>query len=407
LSVQQLRPATERELQRFIGDAARAQMPVEIVGAGTKRTVGRPVNAGAVVSTASLSGLTLYEPTELVMGARAGTPLSRIEDELSRKGQMLAFEPIDLGPVLGGEPNRGTIGAVFSTNLSGCRRVIAGGARDHLLGIEAVTGAGQAFRGGGRVMKNVTGYDLCRAVCGSWGTLAVMSNVTFKVLPRPERTGTLVFLGLDDRSGIEALCTALNTPFEVSGAIHLQASLAARLRHGGLRAERKSVTALRLETFASSYAYRLDRLRSALAAFGDIHVLDDDSSLAFWSELRQLSVLQQSTAPLWRISTAPRSGPDVVAAITRYMDCKAYYDWSGGLIWAEVLDTADAGASDIRRVIASHGGHATLIRATPSVRASVDVFQPLDPGLVEISRGIKAVFDPHDVLNRGRMLADL
>jgi glycolate oxidase FAD binding subunit len=407
LSVQQLRPATERELQRFIGDAARAQMPVEIVGAGTKRTVGRPVNAGAVVSTASLSGLTLYEPTELVMGARAGTPLSRIEDELSRKGQMLAFEPIDLGPVLGGEPNRGTIGAVFSTNLSGCRRVIAGGARDHLLGIEAVTGAGQAFRGGGRVMKNVTGYDLCRAVCGSWGTLAVMSNVTFKVLPRPERTGTLVFLGLDDRSGIEALCTALNTPFEVSGAIHLQASLAARLRHGGLRAERKSVTALRLETFASSYAYRLDRLRSALAAFGDIHVLDDDSSLAFWSELRQLSVLQQSTAPLWRISTAPRSGPDVVAAITRYMDCKACYDWSGGLIWAEVLDTADAGASDIRRVIASHGGHATLIRATPSVRASVDVFQPLDPGLVEISRGIKAVFDPHDVLNRGRMLADL
>jgi glycolate oxidase FAD binding subunit len=407
LSVQQLRPATERELQRFIGDAARAQMPVEIVGAGTKRTVGRPVNAGAVVSTASLSGLTLYEPTELVMGARAGTPLSRIEDELSRKGQMLAFEPIDLGPVLGSEPNRGTIGAVFSTNLSGCRRVIAGGARDHLLGIEAVTGAGQAFRGGGRVMKNVTGYDLCRAVCGSWGTLAVMSNVTFKVLPRPERTGTLVFLGLDDRSGIEALCTALNTPFEVSGAIHLQASLAARLRHGGLRAERKSVTALRLETFASSYAYRLDRLRSALAAFGDIHVLDDDSSLAFWSELRQLSVLQQSTAPLWRISTAPRSGPDVVAAITRYMDCKACYDWSGGLIWAEVLDTADAGASDIRRVIASHGGHATLIRATPSVRASVDVFQPLDPGLVEISRGIKAVFDPHDVLNRGRMLADL
>ncbi len=405
--MQQLRPATERELQRFIGDAARAQMPVEIVGAGTKRDIGRPVNSGAVISTDGLTGLTLYEPTELVMGARAGTPLPRIEDELARKGQMLAFEPIDLGPVLGNAPGRGTIGAVFATNLSGSRRVIAGAARDHLLGIEAVTGAGQAFRGGGRVMKNVTGYDLCRAVCGSWGTLAVMSSVTFKVLPRPERTGTLVFLGLDDRSAVEALCAALGTPFEVSGAIHLQAPLAARLRHDGLRSEQKSVTAVRIETFSSSYTYRIDRLRTALAAFGDIHLLDDESSLAFWGELRQLSVLQGSAAPLWRISTAPRSGPQVVAAIARYMDCKAYYDWSGGLIWAEVLDTADAGASDIRRVIASHGGHATLIRAAPSVRASVDVFQPLDPGLAEVSRGIKAVFDPHDVLNRGRLLADL
>lgn len=401
------RPGSERELQRLITEAARAEMPVEIIGAGTKRTVGRPVNSGLVISTASLSGVTLYEPTELVMGARVGTPLADLEQRLADRGQMLAFEPIDLGPVLGGPANGGTIGAAFATNFSGSRRVMAGGARDHLLGIEAITGAGQSFRGGGRVMKNVTGYDLCRAVCGSWGTLAVMTNVTFKVLPRPERTGTLIILGLDDTSGVEALCAALGTPFEVTGAVHVQEALAARLRHEGLAAAGKAVTAVRIENFASSIRYRLDRLKEALRAFGEIHELEDESALAFWSELRQLSLLQGSTAPLWRLSTAPRSGPAVVAAITRYMECRAFYDWSGGLIWAEVLDTADAGAADIRRVIASHGGHATLIRAAPAVRASIDVFQPLEPDLAAITRGIKAVFDPKDILNRGRMLADL
>lgn len=405
--MQNARPGSERELQRLIMDAARAQMPIEVLGAGTKRNVGRPVNAGLAISTGSLSGVTLYEPTELVMGARAGTPLVEIEKRLAEKGQMLAFEPVDLGPVLGASAGGGTIGAVFATNLSGSRRVIAGGARDHLLGIEAITGGGQSFRGGGRVMKNVTGYDLCRAVCGSWGTLAVMTGVTFKVLPRPERTGTLVFLGLDDTSAVEALCAALGTPFEVSGAIHLQASLVARLRHAGLAAAGKSITAVRLETYESSLRYRLDRLKEALREYGEIHELDEANALAFWGELRQLSVLQGSTAPLWRLSTAPRSGPAVVAAITRFMECRAFYDWSGGLVWAEVLDTADAGASDVRRVIASHGGHATLIRATPAVRAGIDVFQPLEPDLAAITRGIKSVFDPADVLNRGRLLASL
>ncbi len=405
--MQNARPGSERELQRLIAEAARAEMPIEVLGAGTKRAVGRPVNSGLAITTASLSGVTLYEPTELVMGARAGTPLADIEQRLAEKGQMLAFEPIDLGPVLGSPAGSGTIGAVFATNLSGSRRVMAGGARDHLLGVEAITGAGQAFRGGGRVMKNVTGYDLCRAVCGSWGTLAVMTSVTFKVLPRAEREGTLVILGLDDASGVEALCAALGTPFEVSGAVHLQAPLAARLWHGGLAGAQKAITAVRIETFASSIRYRLDRLKEALSAYGEIHELDDENSKAFWSELRQLSVLQDSSAPLWRISAAPRSGPAIVAAIARYMECRAYYDWSGGLVWAEVLDTADAGAADIRRVIASHGGHATLIRAAPAVRASIDVFQPLEPDLAAITRGIKAVFDPGDVLNRGRLLAGL
>jgi glycolate oxidase FAD binding subunit len=193
------------------------------------------------------------------------------------------------------------------------------------------------------------------------------------------------------------------TPYEVSGAIHLQPALVARLWHEGLREQGQAITALRVENFAKSVAYRLGRLRDHLKAYGEIHTLDCENSLAMWGELRQLSVLQGSAAPLWRISTAPAAGPKVVAAIGAYMECRAFYDWSGGLIWAEVLPTTDAGAADIRRVIATHGGHATLIRAEPAVRSAVDVFQPLEAGLARLSRKLKETFDPAGILNPGRM----
>ena len=401
-----VRPATEQELQRILTEASGSGSPVEVMGSGSKRAVGRPAQAALSLTTSSMTGISLYEPTELVLSARAGTLLTRVEEELAGQGQMLAFEPIDLGPVLGVEPGHVTMGALLATNLSGARRVASGGVRDHALGLRAVTGAGQPFRAGGRVMKNVTGYDLTRGLSGSWGTLAVLTEVTFKLMPVPEETGTLVLFGLEDEIAVEALCTAMATPYEVSGAVHLQQALAARLWHASTRAQQKSVTAIRVENFSRSVAYRTGRLKDALKPYGEVHQLDHTGSLAFWDELRQLSILQQSDAPVWRISTAPRSGPKVVAAITRYMDCRAFYDWSGGLVWAEVLPAADAGAADIRRVMAAHGGHATLIRAEPPVRAGVEVFQPLEPSLAEISRGIKAVFDPAGILNPGRMYAD-
>lgn len=355
------------------------------------------------MTTQSLTGVRLYEPTELVMSARAGTPLARIEADLASRGQMLAFEPVDLAPMLGGERGAGSIGAVFAANLSGSRRISAGAARDHILGINAVTGLGQAYRSGGRVMKNVTGYDLSRFICGSWGTLGVLTEVTFKVLPIAEEAVTLLLFGLDDGIAIEALSTAMASPYEVSGAIHIQQALVGRLWHAGLRDLGRSVTALRIENFAPSVAYRASRLRDELKAFGEVHGLDHSKSLQFWDELRVLSPMIGSDAPIWRISTAPQAGPQVVAGIRRFMECGAFYDWSGGLIWAEVLPTADAGAADIRRVVASFGGHATLMRAPPTVRAAVDVFQPLEPAVDEISRKLKSLFDPAGILNPGRM----
>ncbi len=387
----------------MLADASASATPVEIAGLGSKRAIGRPMQAAATLTTSSLTGVRLYEPTELVMSARAGTPLARVEAELAGQGPMLAFEPVDLGPVIGGQAGQASIGGVFATNISGSRRLSAGAGRDHLLGVGAVTGNGQPFRSGGRVMKNVTGYDIARTLTGSWGTLAVLTEVTFKVLPMAEETATLIIGGLNDEIAIEALSLAMGTPYEVTGAVHLQASLAQRLWNQELAAERKSLTAIRIESFSRSVAYRAGRLKDELKAFGAIIVLDHGNSLAFWDELRQLSILQGSPAPLWRISTTPSAGPKVVAGITRFMDCRAFYDWSGGLVWAEVLPTADAGASDIRRVIATHGGHATLIRAEQAIRQSVDVFQPLEQGLETINRHLKRTFDPAGILNPGRM----
>ena len=268
------RPGADWELQFVIAGCAEKRLPIEIVGSGSKRAIGRPVDGTVTITTASMRGISLYEPNELVMSARAGTPLSQIEAELAARGQMLPFEPIDLAPATGGPQGTQTIGAVFATNMSGARRVQYGAARDHLLGVKGVNGRAELFKAGGRVMKNVTGYDISRGLAGSWGTLAVMTEVTFKVIPWPETAATVIFLGLPDKLAVELLSTAMAQPFEVSGAVHLQAPVAARLNHPGLRSMNKSVTALRLENFSAAVAGRKQRLKEALKVYGKALELD-------------------------------------------------------------------------------------------------------------------------------------
>jgi glycolate oxidase FAD binding subunit len=359
------------------------------------------------VTTSALRGITLYEPSELVMSVRAGTPVSQIESELAARGQMLAFEPIDLGPATGGPQGAQTIGAVFATNLSGARRIQCGAARDHLIGVKGVNGRAETFQSGGRVMKNVTGYDVARGLAGSWGTLAILTEVTFKVVPWPETAATVVYLGLPDNLAVEVMGEAMALPLEISGAVHLQAGVAGRLAHAGLRSMGKSITALRIENFATAVAGRKQRLKEALKVYGKPLELDHRDTLEFWGELRRLSVMPNRQTLLWRISTKPTQAPKLVAAIKRYMPAEAFYDWAGGLVWLEVPATADAGTAEIRRAVAVHGGHATLIRAEPGVRASVDVFQPLSPALERLTRQMKRAFDPAGILNPGRMYANL
>jgi glycolate dehydrogenase FAD-binding subunit len=401
------KPAADWELQFMVAGCAERKLPIEVVGSGSKRAIGRPVESAMTLTTASLRGITLYEPSELVMSARAGTPLSHIEAELAAHGQMLAFEPIDVAPATGGPQGTQTIGAIFATNLSGARRIQVGAARDHLLGVKGVNGRAELFQLGGRVMKNVTGYDVARGLTGSWGTLAILTEVTFKVIPWPETAATVVYLGLPDNLAVELLAAAMAQPVEVSGAVHLQAPVAERLSHPGLRGMGKSVTALRLENFATAVAGRKAKLKEALKVYGKALELDHRDSLEFWGELRRLTVMPYRPTLLWRISTKPTTAPKLVAAIQRYMPAEAFYDWAGGLVWLEVPATADAGTAEIRRAAAIHGGHATLIRAEPNVRANVEVFQPLSPPVERLTRGLKSAFDPDGILNPGRMYANV
>lgn len=402
-----LRPAADWELANIVADAAARRLPLEIFGSGTKRSVGRPVQAAAHVTLRGMVGIMLYEPNELVMSARAGCSIAEVEAKLAQSGQMLPFEPLDIGPLLGRDAGQGTIGAAFATNWSGARRIYSGAARDHLLGASMVTGHGEQVRAGGRVMKNVTGYDVARSLGGSWGTLALMTEVTFKVVPRPEATATLVLFGLPDEIAIEVLCKAMATPYEITGAMHIQQGPASRLWQSQIRGFGKAATVMRLEAPEKSIAYRTEKLRQLFKAYGELHVVGTAGSIEFWQECQMLTAMHGSMHPLWRISTSPKLGPTVVAAIARYMPVEAIYDWSGGLVWVEVPSSADAGATDIRRVIALHGGHATLVRADAAVRNSVEVFHPLDPGVERLSRRLKATFDPAGVLNPGRMYATM
>jgi glycolate oxidase FAD binding subunit len=271
------------------------------------------------------------------------------------------------------------------------------------LGARGINGRAELFKCGGRVMKNVTGYDIARALSNSWGTLAVLTEVTFKVAPLPDDIATLVFSGLPDELAVELMCQAMAAPYEVSGTLHLPAAHAARLRSLAPLSPNAPVTALRIENFMKSVAYRKGRLTELLAAYGRPAELDLEGSLAFWGEVRRMAMVPDADTMLWRISTSPRRSADLIANVRRHMPVEAAYDWSGGLIWLEIPPSADAGAADIRRAVAMFGGHATLIRANETVRRSVEVFQPLAPGVERLSRSVKAAFDPLEILNPGRM----
>lgn len=400
-------PETEEELAALVFEAAETRTPLEIMGKGTKRELGHPVGAGAVVSSEGISGISLYEPTELVMVAKAGTALAEIEAKLAENEQELPFEPVDLAPILGYAPGDGTIGGVIATNISGSRRILKGAARDHVLGIRAVNGRGEVIKAGGRVMKNVTGYDIGRTLAGSWGTLAMMTEISLKVLPAQRETRTILCFGLTDQTAVEALCIAMGTPYEVSGALHIHADLAARLSDEEIAGAENPVTAVRVENFPSSARYRANSLRQALLAYSPALELDGERSEAFWNDIRTLKMFQDKPNPLWRVSTAPTQAAKLVGNLSRKIDARVVYDWSGGLIWIETPPLTDAGAVDIRRQLAELGGHATLIRADDETRAGIDVFQPLEPQHAILSAKLKHAFDPLGIFNPGRMYRDM
>jgi len=381
---------------------------LEVVGHGTKRTIGRAAQWDLTLDLSALAGVTLYEPAELVLSARAGTPLAEIEALLTANNQQLAFEPMDYSVVLGDPGGRGTLGGALAANLSGPRRIKAGAARDHFLGFAAVSGRGETFKSGGRVVKNVTGYDLSKLMAGSWGTLAVMTDVTVKVLPSPETEETLALRGLDDRAAMEALNRAMGSAGEVSGAAHLPAGVAARTSTSRLAAG-EALTVLRLEGVLPSIRHRRQLLEAILKPYGELAVLADNDSRALWRSIRDVTPFVAAESgrerPLWRISVAPKQGPELVSRIANVVDAEVLYDWAGGLIWMLVKESDGAATARVRSALAAIGGHATLVRAPASIRAAVAVFKPQDQILAALTKRVKESFDPQGVLNPGRMWA--
>jgi glycolate oxidase FAD binding subunit len=407
--VDTLKVRDAKDVEQVVRAAVASEQPLEIIGHGTRRAIGHPMATNAVLDLSALNAVISYEPNELIITVQAGAPLADVQSLIDSKNQQFAFEPMDTSALLGVSGN-GTVGGMIGAGLAGPRRIKAGGARDHLLGAHAVSGFGDSFKTGGKVVKNVTGYDLCKLLTGSWGTLAVMTEVTLKVMPKPESERTLVLGGLDDVTANRAMTAALGSPFDVSGAAHLPNS-AFRPATGALAAlssQGQAVTLLRLEGIAASVADRAGSLGKTLSPFGPVEMLRDSASAAVWSTIRDVEPFASSGSlgawPVWRIVCPPASGGVLGQALARDSGGDVIYDWGGGLIWAALPPKPDALAGLVRQRVEAAGGHASLIRASEQTRRDVEVFHPQAGGLAALSQRVRHSFDPKTILNRGRML---
>lgn len=372
-----MRPQSEADLARII---AEAKGPLNIEGGGTR---GMGVE-GETLSLAALSGVELYEPGALTLVAKAGTPVAEIETLLAGENQRLAFEPADYRGLLGTEGTP-TIGGVFASNISGPRRIQAGAARDFLLGVRFVDGTGQIVKNGGRVMKNVTGYDLVKLMSGAQGTLGVLSEVSLKVLPCAERVATVSVSGLDLPGAVRVMSAALGSPFDVTGAAYDPDSMTAHIR---------------VEGFATSVDYRCAELIKLLGAHGTAERQDDSDDL--WKGIRDVSAFQGRDGDVWRVSVKPA---DALELAPRLGALGLQFDWGGGLIWALM-----PAGRDLRKVMSGAGtgmeaipGHATLVRANAETAALLGRFEPKPAPLEALSKGLRAQFDPRGILNPGLM----
>jgi glycolate oxidase FAD binding subunit len=369
-----LSPRDEKDLAEIV---ARAGQPFALEGTGTKRGLGRPAE-GQVLSLAGFKGITMYEPSELVLETGAATALDEIETLLHRNNQQLAFEPPDYSAVFG--TSRGSIGSLLACNLSGPRRLTAGAARDHILGVAGVSGHGESFKGGGRVVKNVTGYDMPRLLAGSFGTLAALTTVTFKVLPKPEAEVTLIIPCTDFLTAGSIMRQAMQAPCDVSCAAF----------------EAKTGVLLRVEGIAASVADRVQRLKTLIQR--ECRDASGSESQVQWSHIRDLTWLSKTTSMIWKISVPPTDGPELAEKLEA-QGARVVLDWSGGLVWAEMDDF-----TNVRALMKL--GQAILFRAPDHIRAMEDVFHPQAADLSALSARVKHSLDPKGLFNPRRMYRD-
>lgn len=392
ISPQMIYPRSAQQVCEAVTDAASTGRRLRVSGGASKRPVLDGCTFDVLLDTRNLAGITRYEPEELVLSLGAGTPLAEVEAVLDQRHQRLGFEPPAYAGLLGTAPGGTTLGGVVASGFAGPARPSAGNVRDHVLGFDAVSGRGEAFHAGGRVMKNVTGYDLAKLMAGSWGTLAILTALTLRVLPKPEHETTLVIEGLDDRAALRAMTRAMQAPLEVTAAAHLPGV--------------PSRTTIRLEGFRGSVVERLRLLTAALGTPGPARTLEGEDSRVWWRGIREVQIFHGDARIVWRLSLPPAACVDVVAAISSVVANQAIYDWGGGLVWMALDSATDASAGIVRGECARAGGHAWLMRAPADVRRAVGTAHPQGAALCALSRRVRKAFDPQDVFGSEPLLPD-
>jgi glycolate oxidase FAD binding subunit len=377
------RPRDEADLAALIQDAAAGGNRLELRGGGSKAEVGAP-RAAQTVDMTGLCGVIDYDPAELVLTVRAGTPLAQIEALLLESGQMLAFEPFDYAPIFGRPAGASTIGGVVAGGVSGSRRVSRGAVRDHLLGFRAVSGQGETFVAGAKVVKNVTGYDLPKLAAGSWGRLFALTEVTLKVLPRPQQTATLWVEGLTPREAVALMANALGSQAEIAAAAHDPSG--------------NGKTAVRIEGFPPSVAARRTMVERLWMTAGKVTTAEPAQAQSFWAGLPTFAAADDGE-PLWRINAPARHGAELVENLAT-PDALWRMDWGGALIW--LASTADP--QKVRAAAAAAGGHAQLLRAPEALRRTTPVFHPQPASVMALEARLRNAFDPLGVFETGRFL---
>jgi glycolate oxidase FAD binding subunit len=374
------KPANVDQLIDLIATASAEGGKLELRGGGSKAAIGADRQA-EIVDMRGFNGVIDYDPPELVLTVGAGTPLAEVQALVEGKGQMLAFEPFGHGGA--------TIGGVVAAGIAGPGRLTAGSARDHLLGFTAVSGRAERFVGGGKVVKNVTGYDLPKLVAASWGRLVAVTELTLKVLPRPRVTSTMAIEGLDHHQAQAAMAAAMGSAAEVGAAAHLPASAA-----------RPALTLFRIAGFAPSVAARLAVLPGIVGDHGKALVLPEDQAREHWTAIRDAAPLADA-ATLWRVNLPPTGGPGLIDQLAP-QGARWLFDWAGGLVWLGF--DGDGDSALVRRAAEAAGGHAMLVRAPDAVRDAVPFQHPRSPGVMALEARVRRAFDPAGVFETGRFL---
>ena len=407
-----LKPQNNQQLIDIIKWAISEGNPLSVQGLGTKSRLGRLCNNEYILDMSEICGIHMYEPDELVLTAASGTPIDEIKKILADKNQELEFEPANYTKLLGNNDiiddnivKTGTIGGMIATNASGPRRIKVGAARDHFLGFKAISGRGEEFKSGGRVVKNVTGYDLSKIMAGSWGTLGVMSEITIKTMPKPETTRTILLLGAEPEQATKAMTQAFNSSNEISAAAWISEEIAVKSNVEILRLTKGHITAMRIEGEKKSVAYRCKKLRDMMNKMGKVEELHQDNSNIFWRDIRNVQPFSArgDNRVVWRVSCAPQDGWKVINKLKHLKSMQSYMDWGGGLVWI-AIDAPKVGAERlVRDIVNSYGGHAMLMRSSEKLRQNINIFHPPQSGLMKLTKKLKNNFDPHAILNPGRM----